>query len=84
MRNCIYQVRTVSFREGKNQEMFWFRNLPKTYFVLENPGFLYTRKKKEVKLMHAWMVYPVKIEHTVDGQNPAPPIMMIIPLFIGF
>ena len=21
---------------------------------------------------------------TVDGQNPAPPIMMIIPLFIGF
>ena len=22
--------------------------------------------------------------HTVDGQNPAPPRMMIIPLFIGF
>ena len=25
-----------------------------------------------------------KIEHTVDGQIPAPPRMMIIPLFIGF
>ena len=24
------------------------------------------------------------IEHTVDGRNPAPPRMMIIPLFIGF
>ena len=24
------------------------------------------------------------IQHTVDGQNPAPPRMIIIPLFIGF
>ena len=24
------------------------------------------------------------LQHTVDGQNPAPPRMMIIPLFIGF
>jgi len=23
-------------------------------------------------------------QHAVDGQNPAPPRMMIIPLFIGF
>ena len=26
----------------------------------------------------------VEVGGTVDGQNPAPPIMMIIPLFIGF
>ena len=25
-----------------------------------------------------------KLRGTVDGQNPAPPRMMIIPLFIGF
>ena len=28
---------------------------------------------------HLWV-----FKHTVDGQNPAPPRMMIIPLFIGF
>ena len=27
---------------------------------------------------------PVDLVNTVDGQNPAPPRMMIIPLFIGF
>ena len=26
----------------------------------------------------------IKYQPTVDGQNPAPPRMMIIPLFIGF
>ena len=31
-----------------------------------------------------WKIYPPWNEHTVDGQNPAPPRMMIIPLFIGF
>jgi len=25
-----------------------------------------------------------EVLHTVDGQNPAPPRMMIIPLFVGF
>ena len=25
-----------------------------------------------------------KLQTTVDGQNPAPPRMMIIPLFLGF
>ncbi len=28
--------------------------------------------------------HPKKTKHTVDGWNPAPPRMMIIPLFIGF
>ena len=29
-------------------------------------------------------IQPIEVLHKVDGQNPAPPRMMIIPLFIGF
>ena len=36
-------------------------------------------KEKEVPRKSALVLC-----HTVDGQNPAPPIMMVIPLFIGF
>ena len=32
----------------------------------------------------AWLLFCVFLKHTVDGQNPAPPRMMTIPLFIGF
>ena len=31
-----------------------------------------------------WSVWERWIYDTVDGQNPAPPITMIIPLFLGF
>ena len=31
-----------------------------------------------------WMLIANQSGHTVDGQNPAPPRMVIIQLFIGF
>ena len=49
--------------------------------------FRRTHQLRLVRLSHDFVVYQKNWEttwDTVDGQNPAPPRMMIIPLFIGF
>ena len=48
----------------------------KMYLLLKNGGFpaIYVSLPEGT----------LSVGGTVDGQNPAPPIMMIIPLFIGF
>ena len=42
------------------------------------------QKKTAEKQMRPFFLFKGNIGGTVDGQNPAPPRMMIIPLFLGF
>ena len=51
-------------------------------------GLTKVSTQSEIDSVHQvrhWVVFlGCQTYHTVDGQNPAPPRMMIIPLFIGF
>ena len=65
-----------------NQEMDWLQNQGDEQKYLQKLPFWTLKNERFLDVLGT--ISTKNMGDTVDGQNPAPPRMMIIPLFIGF
>ena len=82
---CICMISWIYISSRIRVTSLKFRIGTTTSNILDRLLHHHFQYPSSISQLRIWnhLVFPLE-SHTVDGQNPAPPRMIIIPLFIGF